>query len=78
MPETDLPTSERLARDLEAAGDPRLASIIEKARSGNYDLVDRFILVDDLLEAGHPELAESVWNGFVGRSLRRIHYRSLR
>jgi hypothetical protein len=64
-----LPTTERLARALEAANDPALAPMIERARAGHYDdfksQLDAPItaLVRDLRAAGHLELAQRARDG---------------
>lgn len=64
-----IPTTEKLAKALEEANDPKLAEIIEKARQGYYDDYKTTIafpiiqLVYDLEKAGHPELAQRVRKG---------------
>lgn len=64
-----LPTTERLARALEAANDPALAELIIRARAGHYDDYKTDIalpivtLVADLERAGHPELAQRAREG---------------
>lgn len=61
-----LPTSERLARDLEAAGAPAL--MVERARAKVYDEDDSSLLRPlhelhtDLLRAGLDNLARDVRN----------------
>lgn len=64
MPDDPVPTTERLALALEAAGDRNLTPLIEKARAGFYDdykspLAFPIIrLVTDLSALGHEALAE--------------------
>ncbi len=64
-----LPTTERLARALEAADDPVLAHMIVRARAGYYDDYKSTIawpiseLIHDLEQAGHPELAQRARDG---------------
>lgn len=65
----ELPTTERLALTLEAANDPALAGMIALARAGHYDDYKSDIaapitqLVQDLEQAGHPELAKRARDG---------------
>lgn len=65
----NLPTTERLAQALEAAGDPRLKPMIDRARQGYYDdykspLAAPLVqLAADLRQAGHPELVKRVIDG---------------
>jgi hypothetical protein len=64
----ELPTTERLARALEAAKDSRLDMLIARARQGYYDYRSPIAtpcvqLVTDLRAAGHPELAERAKGG---------------
>jgi hypothetical protein len=62
-----IPTRERLARDLEAAGAP--AEMIARARVGHYDdfgsdlPFPAIALHDDALAAGLTEIAEDVKRG---------------
>ena len=69
MTSKPIPTTERLARALEAANDPTLARMIALARAGHYDDFKSDIaapivaLVNDLERAGHPELAQRARNG---------------
>jgi len=64
-----LPTTERLARALEALNDPALAGMIERARAGYYDdyksttATPQTQLVHDLRAHGHPEFLGRVMNG---------------
>lgn len=65
----ELHTTEKLARALEAENDPRLASLIERARQGHYhDFLSplptpEFQLMADLTALGHTALAERVKEG---------------
>lgn len=65
----ELPTTEKLARALEALNDKRLAGMIAKARAGHYDDFKSDIalpiaqLVFDLITAGYPDMAERAKNG---------------
>lgn len=69
MSNEQIPTTERLARALEAADDSALASMIALARAGHYDDFKSDIatpivaLVNDLQTAGHSELAQRAMNG---------------
>ena len=65
----DIPTSERLARDLKDLNDPKLNDMIKKAQKGYYDDYKTTIpfptiaLVKDLLNAGYPDLAKQAKQG---------------
>lgn len=64
-----IPTSEKLAKALEAAHDSKLSDMIKRARQGYYDDYNTSIqfpiiqLVRDLEAAGYPEIAERARNG---------------
>lgn len=64
-----LPTTERLARALEATGDPALAGMIMRARAGYYDdfksplAMPERQLVIDLRQAGQTGLLERAMDG---------------
>ena len=64
-----LPTTERLAQALEAANDPRLAPLIERARAGYYDDYKSNLpapiaqLVIDLHALGHHALIQRAIDG---------------
>ncbi len=63
------PTSDRLAKALEAKNDPLLAGIIVRARRKYYDEYEGELatplvqLVADLRAVGHKEFAQRVING---------------
>lgn len=65
----ELPTAERLAKDLEDLDNPKLSSIILKAKKRMYDEFDSpdsnpiFALACDLEEAGFGDLARQAMNG---------------
>ena len=69
LPDDQLPTTERLARALEALDDPRLLDMIARARAGYYDDFKSILslpllqLIRDLEAAGHPEMTRRVRNG---------------
>lgn len=62
-------TSEKLALELEALGDPTLEQIIERAREGYYDdykthlTYPKSALMVDLQELGHEQFADRVMEG---------------
>lgn len=64
MADEPVPTSERLARVLEARGNPKLARMIALTREGHYDdfrsplATPIYQLVRDLIQNGEHELAE--------------------
>lgn len=66
---TPLPATERLAQALEAADDPRLAPLIERARAGYYDDFKSNLpnpimqLVYTLNALGHTALAQRAIDG---------------
>ena len=63
------PTTEKLARALEAANDPKLAQMVARARAGYYDDYKSHLtfpciqLVKDLTVRGHLDLASQAKNG---------------
>jgi hypothetical protein len=64
-----IPTTERLARSLEAHNDPRMKKMIARAREGYYDdykspiAAPTMQLVQDLLDLGQGELADRAAKG---------------
>ena len=66
---TEVPTSERLARDLEALDDPRLAGMIQRAHDGLYDDFKSPLetpiqtLVNELNGLGYRQMADRARNG---------------
>ncbi len=78
-PDGQLPTTERLARALEALNDPRLLNMIAQARAGYYDDFKSTLnfpciqLVRDLEAAGHPDLAARARDGEFDASEAEAH-----
>lgn len=68
-PDAQLPTTERLARALEALNDPKLLGMIAQARAGLYDDYKSALnfpmiqLVRDLEAADYPEMAQRARDG---------------
>ena len=64
-----LPTTEKLARALEAVNDSKLAEMIRRAREGYYDdfrsplALPTVQLVHDLIAAGQREMADRAIDG---------------
>lgn len=68
-PDPTIPTTEKLARALEALNDPRLVEMITRARAGVYDdfkselTFPEIALVQDLLPFGHTAFLKRVMEG---------------